>query len=120
MGSYNVVLGKLERIVKGILDMGLCRKMNNVRDLMFLQYFLHQCHVGQIALHQAILGAGAVSYFFVYIGFVRAIIHGIKIDNVVLIRFVNEIHKIGPNESTPARHQQVFFARYCFHCFIIV
>jgi len=55
VGAQNVVLGELEGVSEGVVDVGLSREVHNSINLLSLQNEVHQVRTADISLHKLIV-----------------------------------------------------------------
>ncbi len=56
MGAHDVVLGKLEGIAKGIVNMRLCREMHDRVDFFRSEHIGDQLAAADVPFHEFVIG----------------------------------------------------------------
>jgi len=81
MRAHYVILRKLERISKGVVNMSLSSEVQNRVDLLRLQHVLHQLGAANVSTNKLVVGQ---VLNFVTVFNARTIIKAVKVDNVEL------------------------------------
>jgi hypothetical protein len=101
----DVGLNKIGRAGDGTVHMGFGRQMQNMRDLMLLDYCQHGGFVAEVGFFKRVFGMpGDVLQIFQVAGVGQAI----QVDEAPDFRFVNNVmDQVGSNEAGATCHKQV-------------